>query len=181
MADWLPGVDADFKWVVPGIAVGGQPSRQQTRRLPLHGFDAILSVRAEDDPEDCQRVAERAGLKYQRVVVADSIAIPQEALDEIVKIAAGWRAQGLSILVHCQAGRRRGPIAVAAILVSEGWSAKAALHRVAAARKQFGPTPDQVASLKHFAHRHWHRHVMSRMHSGWAAAWMQFPQMRAHR
>jgi len=44
MAGWLPGVDADFVWVVPGLAVGGQPTRQQMPRLRSHGIDALLSA-----------------------------------------------------------------------------------------------------------------------------------------
>lgn len=180
MGEWLPGVDADFVWVAPGLAVGGQPSRQQTRRLFRHGIGALLSVRAEEDCEDSQAVAERSGLKYQRVVVVDGKPIPQEALDEIVHIATAWRAAGLSVLVHCQAGRRRGPIAAAAILVAEGWSAKDALLQVAKVRKQMAPTPEQVDSLRHFAHRYWPRRFFSFLHIQTGLARQQIPQVRAH-
>lgn len=151
MTDWLPGVDADFVWVTPGLAVGGQPTRQQMFRLPSHGVHALLSVRAEDDPEDSPTVAKHDGLRYQRVVVKDGVAIPQEALEEIVRLAGQWRREGYGVLVHCQAGRRRGPIAVAAILVDEGWSVTDALKQVAAARPQTAPTPAQLTSLKRFA------------------------------
>ncbi len=161
MPQWIPGVDADFVWVVPGLAVGGQPSRQQMGRLHSHGIDAILSVRAEDDPEDNPDCARRHGLYYQRVVVADGTAISQEALDEITRIVHQWRSAGLGVLIHCQAGRRRGPIAAAAVLVDEGWSVHDALKRVVAVRKQTAPTPEQLSSLKHFALRHFHHRVMS--------------------
>lgn len=158
--NWLPGVDADFVWVVPGLAVGGQPTRQQMSRLRLHGIGALLSVRAEDDPEDSPDVAARRGLRYQRVVVADGVDIPQEALDEIVALAERWRRDGLGVLVHCQAGRRRGPIAAAAILIEEGWSCGDALRQVKAARRQTAPTPPQLHSLRRFARRHWYRRVV---------------------
>ncbi|GEM_PF-3534793 len=164
MGDWCPGVDADFVWVVPGLAVGGQPTRQQMYRLRSHGIDALLSVRSEDDPEDDPAVAKRNGLRYQRVVVADGVAIAQDALDEIVALAGDWRRQGLGVLIHCQAGRRRGPIAAAAVLVAEGWSAGDALRRVTVVRKQTAPTPDQLASLRQFARRHWSRRLTHAMH-----------------
>ncbi|MCL4541501.1 MAG: dual specificity protein phosphatase family protein [Chloroflexi bacterium] len=164
MPQWIPGVDADFVWVVPGLAVGGQPSRQQMGRLHSHGIDAMLSVRAEDDPEDDPDCAHRHGLRYQRVVVADGVAISQEALNEITCIVHKWRSAGLGVLIHCQAGRRRGPIAVAAVLVDEGWSVHNALKRVVAVRKQTAPTPEQLSSLKRFALRHLHHRVINAVH-----------------
>jgi protein tyrosine phosphatase (PTP) superfamily phosphohydrolase (DUF442 family) len=166
MAGWVPGVDADFVWVVPGLAVGGQPTRQQMYRLRSHGIDALLSVRSEDDPEDSPQVAKRHGLRYQRVVVADGVEIPQEALEEIVHLVAAWRRAGLGVLIHCQAGRRRGPIAAAAVLVDEGWSVHDAMRRVSQARRQTAPTPAQVCSLRRFAR--------SRFHHRLAYAWQEF-------
>ncbi len=147
----VPGIDADFNWVVPGLAVGGQPSRQQTYRLHKLGIGAILSMRSEDDPEDNSAWAQRCGLQYQRVTVADGVPISQEALEEIAELVGRWRRDGLSVLIHCQAGRRRGPIGVAAVLISEGWTPEEALERVWKTRKQFAPTPDQMRSLWRYA------------------------------
>lgn len=178
MAGWLPGVDADFVWVVPGLAVGGQPTRQQMCRLRRHGIDALLSVRAEDDPEDSPDVARRNGLRYQRVVVADGIAIPQEALEEIVCLVEAWRREGLGVLVHCQAGRRRGPMAAAAVLINEGWSMTDALRRVSAARKQTAPTPDQLNSLRRFAWGRLHRRVVYALQEFRHPHKLQLPQAR---
>lgn len=149
----VPGVDADFDWVVPGLAVGGQPTKQQTYRLRQLGIGAVLSLRAEDDPEDDPSWAERCGLRYQRITVPDAVPFTDDAFAEIECLSRQWRAQGLGVLVHCQAGRRRGPIGAAAILVSEGWDVEDALQMVRRARKQFAPTPDQVASLRRFAVR----------------------------
>ena len=166
MAGWVPGVDADFVWVVPGLAVGGQPTRQQMYRLRSHGIDALLSVRAEDDCEDSPQVAKRNGLQYQRVVVADGVEIPQEALEEIVHLVAAWRRAGLGVLIHCQAGRRRGPIAAAAVLVDEGWSVHDAMRRISQARRQTAPTPAQTCSLRRFARGRFHHRL--------AYAWQEF-------
>jgi protein-tyrosine phosphatase len=166
MAGWVPGVDADFVWVVPGLAVGGQPTRQQMYRLRSHGIDALLSVRAEDDSEDSPQVAKRNGLRYQRVVVADGVEIPQEALEEIVHLVAAWRRAGLGVLIHCQAGRRRGPIAAAAVLVDEGWSVHDAMRRISQARRQTAPTPAQTCSLRRFARGRFHHRL--------AYAWQEF-------
>lgn len=149
----VPGVDADFDWVVPGLAVGGQPTRQQTYRLPHMGIGAVLSLRAEDDPEDDPRWAERCGLRYQRITVPNAFPFTDDAFYEIESLSRQWRANGLGVLVHCQAGRRRGPIGAAAILVSEGWDVEDAMQMVRRARKQFAPTPDQVASLRRYAVR----------------------------
>lgn len=178
MGGWFPGVDADFVWVVPGLAVGGQPTRQQMYRLRSHGVDALLSVRAEDDPEDSPDVAKRNGLRYQRVVVADGIAIPQESLEEIVRLAAEWRRAGLGVLVHCQAGRRRGPIAAAAILIDEGWSMSDALRRVTEARRQTAPTPDQLNSLRRFARGRLHHRLVYCFHEFRHPHKIQVPQAR---
>jgi protein tyrosine phosphatase (PTP) superfamily phosphohydrolase (DUF442 family) len=146
-----PGVDADFNWVVPGLAVGGQPSRQQTHRLHKLGIGAVLSLRSEDDCEDNPGWARHAGLRYQRVTVPDGVEISQEAMQELTQIGGEWRRQGLGVLVHCQAGRRRGPIGAAAILVTEGWDVEDALRQIRRARRQFAPTPDQLHSLRQFA------------------------------
>jgi protein tyrosine phosphatase (PTP) superfamily phosphohydrolase (DUF442 family) len=178
MAGWLPGVDADFVWVVPGLAVGGQPTRQQMPRLRSHGIDALLSVRAEDDPEDNPDVAKRQGLRYQRVVVADGVAIPQEALEEIAHLVAAWRRAGLGVLIHCQAGRRRGPIAAAAVLVDEGWSVNDALRRVSQARRQTAPTPDQTCSLRRFARSRLHHRLAYALHEIRHPHKLPFPQAR---
>lgn len=178
MAGWLPGVDADFVWVVPGLAVGGQPTRQQMFRLRSHGVHALLSVRAEDDPEDSPDVAKRNGLRYQRVVVADGIAIPKEALEEIVHLVAAWRREGLGVLIHCQAGRRRGPIAAAAVLVDEGWSVHDATRRVSQARRQTAPTPDQVCSLRRFARGRLHHRLAYALQEFRHPHKVQWPQAR---
>lgn len=149
----IPGVDADFDWVVPGLAVGGQPTKQQTYRLRHVGIGAVLSLRAEDDPEDDPRWAKRCGLRYQRITVPDAVPFSDDTFAEIEALSRQWRSQGLGLLVHCQAGRRRGPIGAAAILVAEGGDVEDAMRMVRRARKQFAPTPDQVASLRRFAVR----------------------------
>jgi protein tyrosine phosphatase (PTP) superfamily phosphohydrolase (DUF442 family) len=160
-----PGVDADMDWVVPGLAVGGQPSRQQTHRLHKLGIGAVLSLRAEDDCEDSPSWARHAGLRYQRVTIPDSVEISQESMHELTQIGVAWRRQGLGVLVHCQAGRRRGPIGAAAILVAEGWDVEDALRQVRLTRRQFAPTPEQLHSLRQFA--------MHRAPLRWAAGRVQ--------
>lgn len=178
MTAWVPGADADFVWVVPGLAVGGQPSRQQMYRLRQHGVHALLSVRSEDDPEDSPETAKRNGLRYQRVVVTDGIEIPQEALEEIVRLVAAWRREGLGVLIHCQAGRRRGPIAAAAVLVNEGWSVADALRRLLQARPQTAPTPDQTCSLRRFARGRFHRRLAYALHEIRHQHKLHLPQAR---
>lgn len=92
--------------VLPGIWVGGYP-RKGAPGIAQLDLTAELPRRGE-------------ALDYAVVPMLDGTGMTVEALDEAVRIARGWRAQGHPVLIHCAYGHGRSCTVACAVMVAEG-------------------------------------------------------------
>lgn len=99
---------ANYAPLQPGIATGGQVRPDALPMLKSLGFATILDLRsAEEQPEVEKAAAEKAGLRYVNIPIAD--APPTDA--QIT--AFGRMVEDTStypLLVHCGSGNRVGAL-----------------------------------------------------------------------
>jgi tyrosine-protein phosphatase SIW14 len=116
------GVD-NFDRVSKTVLRGGKPSPQGVEALAARGVKTVINL---DDGEDAREAGQvhAAGMNYMHV--------PMDA--ETVKVADAQRvlkaieSAETPVFVHCQNGRDRTGLAVAAYRVCvEGWTARAAI------------------------------------------------------
>jgi hypothetical protein len=100
------GLSAPPDEVVPGLFVGGWPSR---------GAPAMAQL-------DCTAELPRRGdaRAYACFPMLDGAAPPPAAWDDAVAQALAWRAASLPVLVHCAYGHGRSVSVVIGVLLAEG-------------------------------------------------------------
>ena len=92
--------------VVPGLWVGGWP-RAGAPGLAQLDLTAELPRRGES-------------LRYACIPMLDGAPMSEGRWRAAVKVARGWRAEGLPVLVHCAYGHGRSVAVVLGVLVEEG-------------------------------------------------------------
>jgi len=98
------------------------------------------------------RVAESLGLGFLSVPIPDhSAPVDDERTQAAARAVAAALLRGVSVAVHCFAGRGRSPTLAAAALVATGLPLEEALGRISDARGRRVPErPEQVEWLKAF-------------------------------
>lgn len=122
----LFGDYANLNMIFDNVWIGGVNSPE---RVVERGFDAVLDLREEDDLHYRGFLKER-GVEYLNVKVADRHGASPEVLSRIVKWLDEKVSKGEKVLVHCNLGRGRSSLAVAAYLVSRGLSPEDALRKI---------------------------------------------------
>jgi hypothetical protein len=121
--DWLPHE------ILPNLFMGGTGDRDVVTvpkdnpdLIPMHGFDAVVTLYARAQPVGWGVVEHRFGFP-------DSMLAPQDK-GRIIQAARWthehWRA-GDRVLVRCQAGLNRSGLVLALALMIEGYSAQEAM------------------------------------------------------
>lgn len=141
----------DISWITGSLAVGGSFQARDLRRLISEGVDAVVDLR-EEAADDAQALAQR-GIEWCHLPTPDTRALSQEQLAQGVEWVRGWMARGKRVLVHCEHGVGRSPLLACAVLVSQGFSAPAALEAVRAKRWQAAPNDRQLEALLAFEAR----------------------------
>jgi diacylglycerol kinase (ATP) len=139
----LLGKYSNLNMIVENIWVGGA---NNPKRVAEQDFDAVLDLREEDDPHYGEYLKEN-GVEYLNVKVSDRHGASPEILSQIVRWLDEKVGKGEKVLVHCNLGRGRSALVVAAYLVSQGLSPKNALNRIKEKRSVMHMNKQQMQAL----------------------------------
>lgn len=130
--------------------VGSYPADEADWTLLAEGYgvEAVLNLQTDDDlrgegllPAVAWKMSMASGLTVERVPITDFR--PDEVQRWLVPAVAALHALAIEharVFVHCTAGMNRSPtIALAYLILKEGWTVEQALERGAAARPIIRP------------------------------------------
>lgn len=92
--------------IVPGLWVGG---------WPRHGAPGLAQI---DLTAELPRRGEAA--RYACIPMLDGAPMSEGRFRAAVKLALGWRAEGVPVLIHCAYGHGRSVAVLIGVLVAEG-------------------------------------------------------------
>ncbi len=140
----------DLNWVSDRIAVGGWvETEDKMRAVARLGITHIINMAWEHD-----ETAEAS--KYDIKVLlntTDDDFQPKgcELLERGVEFALrSLEEKNSKLLIHCVAGRHRGPMMTLAVFCAQGWSMERAMAHIAACRPIVDWSPVYVESVKTF-------------------------------
>lgn len=125
------------------LYVGGAFRADQWPRLHALGIRAVLSLQAEREDAFSGPQPDRA----LRLPVPDFHSPTIDQLHDAVAFLHAAHTDGLTTLVHCQAGVGRAPLTAAAYLVARGETSQGALERLRQARPIVGLNQRQLERL----------------------------------
>lgn len=142
--------EVDANWVTDRIAVGGwveTPEKMQD--VAQSGITHILNMAWEFDETE---LAQPYGIKVFANTVDDDFAPkPPEVLERGVNFAMCVLQQPhTKLLIHCVAGRHRGPMMTLAVLCALGWNMDEAMRHISERRPVVDWTPVYVESVSNF-------------------------------
>ena len=115
------------------LSVGGQPTEDDLRGLKAEGFEAVINLRREgepnSDPAGEGKAAASAGLKYFHIPVNSSD--PKREQGEALRNALS-QVKGAAF-VHCQGGGRACAMALLATAPASGYGSKEMMAEAEAA------------------------------------------------
>ena len=132
--------------VTENVWVGGV---NKPELIVSQNFDVVLDLRETED-SDYQNFLKSHGVEYLNIKVPDCYGAPPEVLSQIVALINEKVSENKKILVHCNVGRGRSTLAVAAYLVSRGLSPDEALKRVKEKRSVTYLNERQMQALTDF-------------------------------
>jgi hypothetical protein len=140
----------DANWITDRIAVGGwveTPEKMQD--VAQSGITHILNMAWEFDETE---LAEPYGIKVFLNTVDDDFATKSpEVLQRGVKFALSVLEEpGKKLLIHCVAGRHRGPMMSLAVLCALGWDIEDAMGHISERRPVVDWAPVYVESVSKF-------------------------------
>jgi atypical dual specificity phosphatase len=143
---------AGFSWIDrPHLAASARPDGpEELAWLRQQGVQILLSLTEYPVRRDW---VNDAGLMVMHVPVVDMEAPTQEQLDRCVSALNRARGQNMGVVVHCTAGLGRTGTVLAAFLVAQGFTPRAAIARVRELRPGSIETEDQVQAVEEFARR----------------------------
>ncbi len=163
-------VEVDANWITSRIALGGWvETPEKMRDVAQSGITHILSMAWEFDETE---LAAPYGIQVFLNTVDDDFAPKSpEVLQRGVEFAvATLERLHTKLLIHCVAGRHRGPMMALAVLCALGWEMEDAMHRISERRPVVDWTPVYVESVSNFLQ------YSSRMSSGEAVELQQAQQ-----
>lgn len=143
---------AGFSWIDrPHLAASARPDGpEELAWLRQQGIQVLLSLTEVPVRRDW---VEDVGLLVMHVPIEDMEAPTQEQLDRCASALDRARAQGMGVAVHCTAGLGRTGSVLAAHLVAQGFTPRAAIARVRELRPGSVETDEQVQAVEEFARR----------------------------
>jgi protein-tyrosine phosphatase len=149
MAEQSQG-EVDANWITDRIALGGwveTPEKMQD--VAQSGITHILNMAWEFDESE---LAKPYGIKVVPNMVDDDFAPKSpEVLERGVEFALSVLEQAnTKLLIHCVAGRHRGPMMTLAVMCTLGWSMDEAMQHISKCRPVVDWTPVYVESVSNF-------------------------------
>jgi atypical dual specificity phosphatase len=143
---------ASFSWIDrPYLAASARPDGpEELAWLRQQGIQILLSLSEAPLRRDW---VDDAGLLVMHVPVEDMVAPTQGQLDRCVSALNRARAQNMGVVVHCAAGLGRTGSILAAYLVAQGFTPRAAITRVRELRPGSIETEEQEWAVEEFARR----------------------------
>lgn len=140
----------NFGWVTPGSLAGmGWPAPMDWPAVAAEGVRAVLSLTEEPPAGD----PAAHGLAWRHEPIVD-FGTPDE---DVLARCTAWVQQhldaGRPVVIHCHAGMGRTGTLLAAVLVSQGMDAMAAIEHVRRRRPGSVETRGQVAVVERWAQR----------------------------
>lgn len=140
----------DLNWVTDRIALGGwveTPEKMQA--VAELGMTHIIDMAWECDDTP---LAGQHGIKVLLNTTDDDFAPkPAEILERGVEFALeALRQPGSKLLIHCVAGRHRGPMMTLAVFCAMGWQIEDAMRHIANCRPLVDWAPVYVESVAKF-------------------------------
>ncbi len=141
-----------FSWIDrPHLAAMSQPDGpDELAWLRRQGIQLLVSLTEKPLRRDW---VDDAGLLVMHVPVDDMTAPSQDQFDRCVSAIARARGQGMGVGIHCAAGLGRTGTVLAAYLVHQGFTARAAIARVRELRPNSVETDEQEAAVGEYARR----------------------------
>jgi hypothetical protein len=139
----------DITWVTDRIAVGGWIETEHKRNAVARtGITHVINMGWESDDTPLESL----GIKVLQNVTDDDFQVkPPELLQTGVDFALNaLQEPGSKLLIHCVAGRHRGPMMTLAVLSAMGWSMGKAMQVIAERRPLVDWTPVYVESVAAF-------------------------------
>ena len=111
----------DISWVMDRIAVGGWIETEEKMRAVVRaGITHVIDMAWEHDDTPLERFGIKVLLNFTD---DDFQQKPAELLEKGVDFALdALHEPGSKLLIHCVAGRHRGPMMTLAVLGALGWS-----------------------------------------------------------
>ena len=136
-------------WITDSIAISGKLRTRDISWLSEQGIQAVLDLREEgsDDPA----LMERHGIDFLHIPVRDHTAPSQPSLREAAHWVLGHRAAGRSTLVHCREGIGRSAVAIACVLIHQGFEMAGAVSLLRSRRWGISLRRGQKAALAEYA------------------------------
>jgi atypical dual specificity phosphatase len=143
---------AGFSWIDrPHLAASARPDGpEELDWLRREGVQILLSLTESPVRRDW---VEDAGLLVMHVPIEDMQPPTQDQLDRCISALHRARGQNMGVLVHCTAGLGRTGSILAAYLVAQGFTPRAAVARVRELRPGSIETEEQEQAIDEFARR----------------------------
>ena len=154
--------EVDANWITNRIALGGwveTPGKMQD--VAQSGITHILSMAWEFDETE---LAIPYNIKVFLNTVDDDFAPKSpEVLDRGVEFALATLEQsGTKLLIHCVAGRHRGPMMTLAVLCALGWSMEDGMRHISERRPIVDWAPVYVESVTTFLNQYFQNRAEDR-------------------
>eukprot|EP01063_Lacrimia_lanifica_P003024 TRINITY_DN11630_c0_g1_i1.p1 TRINITY_DN11630_c0_g1~~TRINITY_DN11630_c0_g1_i1.p1 ORF type:complete len:207 (+),score=44.44 TRINITY_DN11630_c0_g1_i1:143-763(+) len=142
----------DAQLVAEGVYLGPLVVAREEGKLAALGVTRVLSVLGEDQDFEHVAVADAARLWVKVTDRVEAEADMAAALPRAVAQVEAWRAEGHTVLIHCQSGiSRSATVAIAYAAKSTGADLMAAYDAVAAARPCVNPNDGFFRVLQEYA------------------------------
>ena len=143
----LSGTRPNMEQVIGNIWVGGANSPEL---IVNRGFNAVLDLR-EEDSQDYRSFLQEHNIDYLNIKIPDRHGASAEDLSKIVEWLEEKDKKGDKVLVHCNLGRGRAALVVAAYMVHEGATPDEAVRKIKEKRQVTYLNSRQLQALSEFA------------------------------
>ena len=141
------GLRPNSNKITENVWVGGSNS---PKLVVSQNFNVVLDLR-EINNLKYQNFLENHGLKYINIKIPDRYGASPEVLSQIVGLIDEKVSKGRKVLVHCNLGRGRSTLVVAAYLVGQGLSPEEAIRKIKEKRNVTYLNERQMQALSDFA------------------------------
>ena len=141
------GMCPNFNKITENLWVGGANS---PKLIVAQNFNIVLDLREINDLK-YQNFLENHGLKYINIKIPDRYGASPEVLSQIVELIDEKVNKSRKVLVHCNLGRGRSTLVVAAYLVDQGLSPEEAIRKIKEKRSVTYLNERQMQALSDFA------------------------------